>query len=111
MVRKVAMESAMANSFATAQRPVDNASGEKAMSRLADRIASMAPPPLNLTAAQVAPCCGRRLRWRGRSAPAPRFNSKADQAEKFDPPRDPAVTSSTPPPAGYTPPAALQHGD
>jgi hypothetical protein len=43
--------------------------------------------------------------------PTPRFNSKADRAEKFDPPRDPAVTSSTPPLAGYTPPAALPHGD
>ena len=94
----------MTDRNATAQRPLDIAPGEMAMSRLADRLASMAPPRLNLTAAQVAPCCGRRLRWRGRSAPAPRFNSKADQAEKFDPPRDPAVTSSTPP-------AALQHGD
>jgi hypothetical protein len=67
-------EVAMTDRNATAQRPLDIASGEMAMSRLADRLASMAPPPLNLTAAQVAPM----LR---------------------------------PPPAGYTPPAALQHGD
>jgi|PersoiStandDraft_1058852.scaffolds.fasta_scaffold25129_1 putative oxidoreductase len=43
----------MTDSIATAQRPVENASGEMAMSRLADRIASMAPPPLNLTSAQM----------------------------------------------------------
>ena len=45
----------MTDRNATAQRPLDIASGEMAMSRLADRLASMAPPPLNLTAAQVAP--------------------------------------------------------
>jgi putative oxidoreductase len=43
----------MTDSIATAPRSVENASGEMAMSRLADRIASMAPPPLNLTAAQM----------------------------------------------------------
>jgi putative oxidoreductase len=34
----------MTDSFATARRPVDNAAGEMAMSRLADRLAAMAPP-------------------------------------------------------------------
>jgi len=42
--------------------------------------------------------------------PTPRFNSKAEQTEKFSPPRDPAVTSSTPP-VGYTPPAGLPRND
>lgn len=43
--------------------------------------------------------------------PTPRFNSKADSGEKFDQPRDPALTPSTPPPpAGYSPPAALPQG-
>jgi putative oxidoreductase len=36
------------------RRPVDNGSGEIAMSRLADRLAAMAPPPLDLTTAQMA---------------------------------------------------------
>ena len=35
----------MTDSFATAHRPVHNSSGERAMSRLADRLAAMAPPP------------------------------------------------------------------
>ncbi len=42
--------------------------------------------------------------------PLPRFNSNADGGDKFGPPRDPAVTSNTPPP-GYTPPAALPPSD
>lgn len=40
--------------------------------------------------------------------PTPRFDAKADSGEKFDPPRDPAVTP--PPPAGYTPPDLLPNG-
>jgi hypothetical protein len=35
----------MTDNFATAARPLDNGSGEVAMSRLADRLAAMAPPP------------------------------------------------------------------
>ena len=35
----------MTDSIAIARPPVDNAAGEKAISRLADRLASMAPPP------------------------------------------------------------------
>ena len=42
----------MTDFLAAARRPVDNGSGEAAMSRLADRLASMAPP-LDLTMAQV----------------------------------------------------------
>jgi hypothetical protein len=42
--------------------------------------------------------------------PTPRFNSNAEAGDKFGPPRDAAVTSSTPP-AGYTPPAALPQSD
>jgi hypothetical protein len=38
----------MTDNFATTRRPVDNAPGETSMSRLADRIAAMAPPPLDL---------------------------------------------------------------
>ncbi len=38
----------MTDSFAAARRPVDNAPGEMGISRLADRIAAMAPPPLDL---------------------------------------------------------------
>lgn len=34
----------MTDSFATARRPLDKASGEMAMSRLADRLTAMAPP-------------------------------------------------------------------
>ena len=44
----------MTESYASAHRPVDNGSGEAAMSRLADRLAAMAPP-LDLTMAQMAP--------------------------------------------------------
>ena len=40
----------MTDSIATAPRD-----GEQAMSRLADRLAAMAPPPLDLTRAQIAP--------------------------------------------------------
>jgi putative oxidoreductase len=43
----------MTDSFATAQRPLANASGEMAMSRLADRLAAMAPPPLDLAPASI----------------------------------------------------------
>jgi putative oxidoreductase len=39
----------MTDTTATARRPAANGSGEVAMSRLADRIASMAPPPMNLS--------------------------------------------------------------
>lgn len=44
----------MTDMSANAHRPVDNGHGEVAMSRLADRLAAMAPP-LNLTTAQMAP--------------------------------------------------------
>lgn len=44
--------------------------------------------------------------------PTPRFDSKADQAEKFGPSSEPAAAAnSSPPPVGYTPPAALPQGD
>ena len=43
----------MTDHLATAARPLDNASGEMAMSRLADRIASLAPPPMNLSPASI----------------------------------------------------------
>ncbi len=43
----------MTDSFAAAHRPVENASGEMAMSRLADRIAAMAPPPMDLPLASI----------------------------------------------------------
>jgi hypothetical protein len=42
----------MSDSIATARHPVENSSGEMAMSRLADRLAAMAPPPV---AANLAP--------------------------------------------------------
>lgn len=45
----------MTDSIATAPGVAENATDEKAVSRLTDRIASMAPPSLNLAAAQVAP--------------------------------------------------------
>ena len=45
----------MTDSIATASGATDNAASEKAVSRLAVRIASMAPPPLNLTTEQVTP--------------------------------------------------------
>ena len=45
----------MTDSIATASGATDNAAGEKAVSRLAVRIASMAPPPLNLTTEQMTP--------------------------------------------------------
>ncbi len=45
-------------------------------------------------------------------SPAPRLDSNSGLPEKFEPPRDPPVTSSVPPPPpGYTPPAALPHSD
>ena len=43
----------MSDITASARRPIGNGQGEAAMSRLADRIAMMAPPPLNLMAAQI----------------------------------------------------------
>ena len=43
----------MSDITASARRPNGNVQGEAAMSRLADRIAAMAPPPLNLMAAQI----------------------------------------------------------
>ncbi|MBI2715643.1 MAG: DoxX family protein [Rhizobiales bacterium] len=42
----------MTDSIATAAGAADDATGEKTVSRLAVRIASMAPPPLNLTTEQ-----------------------------------------------------------
>ncbi len=44
----------MTDHTAAAPRGRDNVSGEMAMSRLADRLAALAPPPLNLTTAQMA---------------------------------------------------------
>ena len=41
--------------------------------------------------------------------PTPRFNSKADPADKFGQPRD-ARSSAPPPPAGYSPPSEPPHG-
>jgi hypothetical protein len=44
--------------------------------------------------------------------PTPRFDSKADQPEKFGPSSDSAAAAnSLPPPLGYTPPSALPQGD
>jgi putative oxidoreductase len=43
----------MTDTTATAHRPTVNGSGEVAMSRLADRIAAMAPPPMNLSPASI----------------------------------------------------------
>jgi putative oxidoreductase len=43
----------MSDILARMRRPVDNGSGEEAMSRLADRLAGLAPPPLDLTIAQM----------------------------------------------------------
>ncbi|HLA21660.1 MAG TPA: DoxX family protein [Pseudolabrys sp.] len=45
----------MTDSIATAPGAADRATGETAVSRLTDRIASLAPPPLNLTTEQMAP--------------------------------------------------------
>lgn len=45
----------MTDSIATAPGAADNATGEMATSRLADRIASMAPAPLNLQTEQMTP--------------------------------------------------------
>lgn len=53
MVRKTG-EGVMTDTFATATRMPEHANGEVAMSRLADRLAAMAPP-LNLTTAQISP--------------------------------------------------------
>ncbi len=39
----------MTDTFATSHRPVENAAGEAAMSRLADRLAALAPHPLELS--------------------------------------------------------------
>jgi putative oxidoreductase len=47
MVQKTALESLMTD-ITTAHRPVELGSGEAAMSRLADRLAALAPPPLDL---------------------------------------------------------------
>ena len=44
----------MTDSITTSARAADNAVGEKAVSRLADLIASMAPSPLFLTTEQMA---------------------------------------------------------
>lgn len=44
--------------------------------------------------------------------PTPQFNTKADKAEKFEPPKDePAAANAATPPRGYTPPAALPQSD
>jgi putative oxidoreductase len=43
----------MTDFSAITQRPAGNGSGEAAMSRLADRLASMAPPPLDLSSASI----------------------------------------------------------
>ena len=45
----------MTDSIATAPGAADQATGETTVSRLTDRIASLAPPPLNLTTEQMAP--------------------------------------------------------
>ena len=45
----------MTDSIATAPGAADRATGETTVSRLTDRIASLAPPPLNLTTEQMAP--------------------------------------------------------
>jgi putative oxidoreductase len=45
----------MTDSIATAPGAADDATGDKAVSRLADRIASMAPSPLNLKTEQMTP--------------------------------------------------------
>jgi hypothetical protein len=44
--------------------------------------------------------------------PTPRFETKADARDKFDPPHEKAPgATATMPPQGYTPPAALPQGD
>ena len=43
----------MSDSIATMQHGLDNGTGEVAMSRLADRIAAMAPPPMNLSPTSI----------------------------------------------------------
>ena len=44
----------MTDTFASAGRAADHANGQVAMSRLADRLAAMAPPPMDLTTEQIA---------------------------------------------------------
>jgi hypothetical protein len=47
MVQKIALETLMSD-ITSAHRPVELGSGEAAMSRLADRLAALAPPPMDL---------------------------------------------------------------